>query len=264
MIKKCIILAGGRGSSWAPVSGYLPKEMLPLVNRPVIEWVIDEVISSGCTEIIVVINHRKEIIRNYLSKNKRLNKKANIKFIYTQDSYGIAHSILLCQEFIGKEPYAIAIPDMPTISRKPVLGQLVKVAKSIDEPAYFLSFSNFPPNDLHLYSECLLKPKSKNVFDIEHFCPPTQDPTLPHHAGSRLRMSGRFIFLPGSFQTIQKLLKTMRDLEIKDDQIIQEEHRQRVPMYAVQVEGRTYDTGTPTGYVRANTAFFKKWLQKRK
>src|SRR5258708_12621778 len=80
-ISTCIIPAAGKGSRWAPVSGYLPKEMLPLIDRPVIEWVVDEPIAAGCNDLIIIINKQKQIIKKYIPKNDHFKKTQTFHFI---------------------------------------------------------------------------------------------------------------------------------------------------------------------------------------
>lgn len=260
-ITTCIIPAGGQGSRWAPISGYLPKEMLPLIDRPVIEWVIKEAINSGCKQIIVVINKQKKIIQEYLSKNSEINKKAIIHYIYQNEPFGIGPCIYLCKKFIGNKPFALAFPDNPTISHKPVLGQLIAAHAKIKEKANLISFDNFPPETSYLYSECLLEKRKDGLLKIVHFCPFSK-PGQSHHPGNRLRMSGRYIFQPSTFSTIKYLLGKIASTDIKDDQILHREFELGHNIIGVQIQGHTYDTGNPINYIRANTAFFKKKLTK--
>jgi len=256
-INICIIPAAGKGSRWAPISGYLPKEMLPLVDRPVIEWVIKEAINSNCKQIIIVINKQKNIIKEYLSKHTEINKKVKLDYVYQNQPLGIAHAALLCQKFIGNQPFAMAFPDNPTISRKPVLGQLIKAYEKIKNSANLISFDSFPSETAHLYSECLMEERQDGLLKIIHFCPPS-NPGQSHHPGNKLRMSGRLIFQSNVFSTIKGLLEKMPRSEIKDDHILQREFELGHKVIGFKVAGHTYDTGNPISYIRANTAFFKK------
>lgn len=259
-INTCIIPAAGKGSRWAPVSGYLPKEMLPLIDRPVIEWVVKEAVSSGCNQIVVVINKQKEVIRHYLEGLKSLQEKVEFKFCYQEQPRGITEAVLLAKDFIGKTSFALALPDLPTLAKKPVLGQMIKAFEIGGGVSHIISFDSFPPATQHLYSECLTEARPDGLLEIRHFCPKDLVKHQPHHPGSRLRMSGRYIFAPSIFIVIEKLMRDFNGVEIKEVEAIKASQIQGQQILGAVVNGHTYDTGTPENYVRANTAFFKKHL----
>lgn len=255
-ISTCIIPAAGKGSRWAPVSGYLPKEMLPLVDRPVLEWVIEEAVRSKCSEMIIIINKQKEVIKDYLKKIS-LSKKINIHFVYQIKPRGIAHAISFCQEFTKNNPFVVALPDLPTISKKPVIQQLTDKFSSLKQPAHIISFCSFPSEALYHYSECMLETRKDKLLNIAHFCP--KDPNnMPHHPGSRIRMSGRYIFTPEIYPAISQLLDEFQEDEVRDTDALKKAIQLGQKVLGLEISGRTYNTGTPTSYIRANTAFFKK------
>lgn len=262
-IDVCIIPAAGRGSRWAPVSGYLPKEMLPLIDKPVLDWVIDEVKTSGCSEIIVVINKHKQIIKDYLSSSKN-HKGIKYHFIHQEQPLGITHALMLCQKIINNRPFAMALPDLPTISHKPVLKQLIEAHEKQKGKSHIISFGSFPADTLQFYTECSVELREDKLLDIIHFCPKQIDPDSPHHPGSKIRMSGRYVFSPQIFKVIEKLMKNFKGPEANEVVTLKEATEKGQSILGLNIEGHTYDTGNPTLYVRANTAFFKKKLSKRK
>lgn len=261
-ITTCVILAAGKGSRWAPISGYLPKEMLPLIDRPVIDWVIDEVITAGCTEIVIVINKHKELIRNYIS-NKKSHKKVKFHFVYQEKPLGITDAIFRCQKIINNQPFAMALPDLPTISKKSVLKQLIESYKETNCKSHILSFSPFPSDTLHLYTECLVENRSHKLLNIIHFCPKKNSSTEPHHPGNKIRMSGRYVIMPKIFEAIKKIKKTENG-ESNEVVAFKQALESGQSVLGLAIDGHTYDTGSPTLYVRANTAFFKKKLSKKR
>lgn len=262
-IKICIIPAAGRGSRWAPISGYLPKEMLPLIDRPVLDWVIDEVVSSGCNKIIIVINKHKELIKNYLLSKKE-HKEIKFHFVYQEKPLGITHAMLLCKNIVKDQPFAMALPDLPTISHKPVLKQLIETYNKQNDRSHIISFSTFPSDILHFYTECLVERRGDNLLNIVHFCPRQSDTTQPHHPGSKIRMSGRYVIKPDIFKVIEQLIENFEGNEINEVAAFKKAHEDGQSVLGLAIDGHTYDTGNPTLYVRANTAFFKKKLYKRK
>ena len=259
LIDICIIPAAGKGSRWAPVSGYLPKEMLPLVDKPVIEWVINEAIAAGCKKIIVIINPHKKVIKKYLQGLREIQKKAEIEFVSQDEPLGIAHALLLTKNIIQQNPFFVALPDLPTLSKKMVLAQLGKAFEVVNGEANIVSFGSFPPFTQHLYSECLTQMRTDGLLDIIHFCPKDVVNKSAHHPGNKLRMSGRYIFVPEIFSAIEKLADSRIEGEIKDTDALKAAIEDGLK---VSINGHTYDTGNPENYVRANTAFFKKQFAK--
>lgn len=262
-VSLCVIPAAGKGSRWAPVSGYLPKEMLPLIDRPVIDWVVDEVSSSGCDEIIIVINKHKELIRDYLQNHKN-HKRVKFHFVYQEKPLGITHALLLCQKIIKNRPFAMALPDLPTISHKPVLKQLKDAFENQNGNSHIISFNTFPSDTLAFYTECLVELRSDKLLDIVHFCPKQTDPPRPHHPGNKIRMSGRYVVTPEIFEVIEKLMKNFEGNELNEVVTFKKALEEKQNVVGFSIDGHTYDTGNPTLYVRANTAFFKKKLTKKK
>ncbi|MBI2595295.1 NTP transferase domain-containing protein [Candidatus Daviesbacteria bacterium] len=262
-VKVCVIPAAGKGSRWAPVSGYLPKEMLPLVERPVIEWVVSEAAAGGFKEVIIVLNKQKNAIKKYLQKNVEVNKKVKLSFVYQEKPLGIAHALFILRHIIGDRPFGMALPDLPTISRKPVIGQLVKAFQSLGGKAHITSFNIFPENCRHFYSECLLeKYEKKQLLKLIHFCPKTKNSQKPHHPLNKLRMSGRYVFNPSIFKSLENLMENAVNSEITDVDGLKAVMKDNQEVVGFAIEGHTYDTGNPASYIRANTAFFKKRLAK--
>lgn len=261
-VNTCIIPAAGKGSRWAPVSGYLPKEMLPLVDKPVIEWVTEEVIASGATKIIIVINKQKKIIKDYFSKNKKLNKRVSIHYVYQDQPLGIAHAVYLSKNIIEGKPFSMVMADMPSISKTPALKQVIK-GYTQTKSDHAVSLDKFPPDRMHLYGECLLRSRKDKYLDVGHFCPKDKEPQTPHHPGNKFRMSGRFVFSNMIFPIIESLLKVKSTGEINDRDTLQLALRQKHSVVGVRISGHTYDTGTPVGYVHANTTFFKRKIARQ-
>src|SRR3990167_8248474 len=129
-IDTCIIPAAGKATRWAPVSYYLPKDLLPLINKPVITWVIDEAIQSGCKKIIIVMNKEKEIMKNYLVNHTDYHKRVDLIFVNQNDFAGISKALLKSKRYLNNSPFLVALPDLPTISETPVIRQMLDVYRS--------------------------------------------------------------------------------------------------------------------------------------
>jgi UTP--glucose-1-phosphate uridylyltransferase len=256
-IDTCVIPAAGRATRWLPVSSYLPKDLLPLINKPAIEWVMDEAIAAGCKKIVIVMNKEKEMMKNYLLTKTDYPKKAKISFIYQNNLIGISLALLKAKKIINDKPFVVALPDLPTISLKPVILQAIDIFNKHN--AHVVSFDNFSPETARFYGECLTK-SEKGLLQIKHFCPKPKNPPKPHHQNNNIRMSGRFIFKPEIFPVIKKiLLKRKEGEEANDRTALREAQELGQKVIGFKIKGKTYDTGYPKGYLQANNAFFKKF-----
>ena len=128
-VKKAVIPAGGFGTRVLPITKSLPKEMYPIIDKPAIEYIIEEALESGITEILVITNRNKEIIENYFDNNpelenflikknkenllKKINKNSNLNIYFTRqhDSKGLGHAVLCAESFVGNEPFAVLYPN---------------------------------------------------------------------------------------------------------------------------------------------------------
>ena len=259
-ISTCVIPAAGIGSRWAPISSYVPKEMLPLNNQPVIEQVITKVLKSGIKKIVIVISPQKEIIKRYISEN--LGKdKAKIIFVYQKTPKGLADVMLLAKKHIREKAFAMSLPDLPVISNKAVLLQLIEAFDKTQGKYHIVSFDRFPKSRRHLYGECKIRriePDSK-YFNIIHYCPKDKDLSKSHHENSSLRMSGNYIFKREIFAAAKMVLESARG-EVNERAVLEQSLKDGVPSLCVPIIGKTFDTGYPQGYATAVIAFFKKSL----
>lgn len=259
-IDTCVIPAAGRATRWAPVSSYMPKDLLPLINKPSIEWVIDEAIASGCKKIVIVMNKEKEIMKNYLLTKTDYPRKVKISFIYQNELIGISLALLKARKIIDNKPFVVALPDLPIISAKPVIRQAIDIFNKHN--AYVVSFDKFSPETAHFYGECLIKPQNQGLLEIKHFCPKPKNPKKAHHQNNNIRMSGRFIFKPEIFPVIEEvLLKRKEGEEANDRTALSAAQNLGQKVVGFRIKGKTYDTGYPKGYLQANNAFFKKFTK---
>lgn len=258
MIDTCIIPAAGKGSRWAPISGYLPKEMLPLLDRPVIDWVVREAIHSGCKRIIIVTNKNKKIIKNYFNKESGRYKGIEFIFVLQEQPKGLVNALSLCKKYISSD-FAMALPDLPTISAKPVLKQLIKSFEENTQSS-IISLDEFPSESLGQYTECKIELLKRGTFKVNHFCPKSK---TSHHPKEKLRMSGRYVLKKDLFKLISDMNLEMKTGEQSEVEILKKALSNNIPITALAIKGHTYDTGTPISYVRANTAFYKKSLLKQ-
>ena len=130
-ILKAVIPAAGLGTRFSPITNAIPKELLPVVDRASIQYVVDEACEAGIEEIIIVISEAKESIRYYFDRLASTTP-ARIKYVYQQEQLGLGHAIFCCSEAIGQEPFAVLLPDDIIYNENGALTQLLELYRKVD------------------------------------------------------------------------------------------------------------------------------------
>lgn len=254
----CVIPAAGVGSRWHPLSKYIPKEMLPLGNIPVIERVVIEAIDSGCQHICVVINPDKELLKGYLQERMGRKKRAKLDFIVQEKPRGVADAIYLTKGLIGENNFALVFPDMPIMYKgEPPLKQLIEAFQRLREPAQLLSLASAPDNNMILYDDFIIRGGKSNFYHILGLAPKAP----PDVAGGQKRGfhgAGRDIFTPEIFAVIERCLAQKPRGEVGDKEIFTWLFEHGMKVFGYPVGGFVCDTGTPEKYAFANAKFFEK------
>ena len=166
---KGLIIAAGYGTRFFPVTKTIPKEMLPLINKPSMDFIIDEFISSGIKDILIITSRRKKTLEDYFDREVELESiltkqgadeklsiitppDANIFFVRQKEMNGTGHALLLARPFIGNEPFVVAYPDDIIFSKKPLAKQLIE--KYEETGCCVLSTLHNPP-DINRHGDCL-------------------------------------------------------------------------------------------------------------
>lgn len=258
-IKKAVIPAAGLGTRLYPISKGIPKEMFPIGNRSVIEYVIHESILSGCSQICLIISKQKELVRTYIShileKKSFLHNREGIDvnpefhFIYQDKPTGLGDAMLLAREFTRDEDFAILLPDNLFSDGKPAISQLIETFYKHDCPVLGASeisreheemyegSGRFEYEPLEDKSELLITRIYDKAMKLEK-----------SQRGERFcyRGRGRYILTEAFYHHLEKMRpdKTGDYDEIPAvSSLLQDEK-----MIAKIIEGKTFDTGTPAGY----------------
>ncbi len=239
MIETAVIPAAGHGSRMKPLTMAIPKEMFPLGPFPVIEHTIVELWASGIKGICIVIRKGKEIIKEYILRRKLLYKKVEFYFAYQRKPLGLGDAIRRARDFIGENPFVMAIPDQLLLSEIPATMQLLEASKKGEgiwnslikiprkERAFFKGALPFKYRRLH-----------KNLFRIEDIL--TDESSL-------IRGFGRTIYLPEALEYMTEAYKRSRTGEVdllKSFQAMKD----RIPLYGIILKGKPCDIGTWEGY----------------
>ncbi|MGG3448387.1 UTP--glucose-1-phosphate uridylyltransferase GalU [Domibacillus aminovorans] len=263
-IKKAIIPAAGLGTRFLPVTKAQPKEMLPIVDKPAIQYIVEEAVQSGIENIIIVTGRNKRSIEDHFDKSieleqaliekekfdllkelKEVSNIANIHYIRQKEPLGLGHAILCAQQFIGKEPFAVLLGDDIMVSDKPALQQLIDVYDEYH--ANVIGVQTVEPSEVSKYGIIAPGEQIGDVCEVHNLI---EKPSLLE-APSRIAIMGRYILQPSIFPLLQKGRKGAGN-EIQLTDALRELCSDEI-IYALQVAGSRYDIGDKLGYLKANT-----------
>ena len=269
-VRKAIIPAAGLGTRLLPNTKSIPKEMLPLVDKPVIQYIVEEAVSAGIEEILIITNRGKSPIEDYFDYSPDLEERlirdgkqdeantvravadmADVFFLRQKETKGLGHAIWRAKSFVGDEPFAILLGDDIMLSEKPVLKQLVEAAE--EHSCSAIAVREVPDELIVKYSSVKLEEKlSDRVFRIGDM---NEKPTLEEKF-SNYAILGRYVLTPAIFDILAHTAPG-RNNEIQLTDGMKELCRIE-PMCAVDFEGRRYDTGNLKGYLEAIIDFALK------
>jgi UTP--glucose-1-phosphate uridylyltransferase len=265
-VKKAIIPAAGLGTRFLPATKAMPKEMLPIVDKPTIQYIVEEAVESGIEDIIIVTGKGKraiedhfdfahELEQNLLDKGKLdlLDKVrystnlADIHYIRQKEPKGLGHAVWCARNFIGDEPFAVLLGDDIVHSETPCLKQLINQYESTHSS--IIGVQNVPDNETYRYG--IVEPSGQNGrrYKVENFVEKPEPGTAP----SNLAIMGRYILTPEIFMFLDQM-ETGAGGEVQLTDAIQKLNQiQRV--FAYDFEGKRYDVGEKIGFVKTTIEF---------
>ena len=269
-VRKAIIPAAGLGTRLLPNTKSIPKEMLPLVDKPVIQYIVEEAVSAGIEKILIITNRGKSPIEDYFDYAPDLEERliadgklrdaqivrevadmADVYFVRQKETKGLGHAVWRARSFVNDEPFAVLLGDDIMLSETPVLRQLVTAAEENDCSA--VAVRQVPDELITKYSSVKLEERlSDRVFRISDM---NEKPTLEEKL-SDYAILGRYVLTPAIFDILENT-PPGRNNEIQlTDGMRTLCHREK--MCAVDFEGRRYDTGNLKGYLEAIIDFALK------
>ncbi|MBN2087506.1 UTP--glucose-1-phosphate uridylyltransferase [Candidatus Peregrinibacteria bacterium] len=264
MIKKAILPVAGIGTRFLPATKVVPKELLPIVDKPVIQYLVEEAVSSGIEEIIFVISKDKELIRDYFSPNPELeetlrikgksdalqkvaelHKMAKFSYVYQNEPLGDGDAILKAKELIGNEPFMVLFGDDIIKGDVPASKQLIQNYTG----GVIIAVEEVDKKYAPLYGIIDPGVQNGNLFEVKTL---VEKPS-PEEAPSNLGIIGKFICPPEIFEAIENS-PSGKDGELRlVDGILSLSQSQKI--WALKMEGQRFDTGKPDGLVSANNAY---------
>jgi len=267
-VRKAVIPAAGFGTRFLPFTKSVPKELIPLVDKPVIQYVVEEAVASGITDILLVISSDKEpIIRHFnpvpelerrleergktdfLAEVRSVSHLAKIHYVYQQELNGLGDAVAQAASFVGNEPFAVLLGDtvMRSDTDRPVVGQLTDVFARTGSSV--VALEEVPPERVSKYGIADGREVEPGVFKIDRM---VEKPS-PESAPSRLAFAARYVFTPEIFDA---LARTGRS---KDNEVQLTDAMQKLldtgSMYGWRVQGKRFDIGSKTGFLKGTVEF---------
>lgn len=274
-IRKAVIPAAGLGTRVLPATKAQPKEMLVIVDKPALQYLVEELVDSGIEEILIVTGRNKTSIENHFDysfelektleeKGKKellkvvneISKLANIYYVRQKKPLGLGHAIECAEAFVGDEPFVVVLGDDIVFTdekkgEKPVTKQLMDKYKELNGGGNILGVQKVPEKDVNKYG--IIKPLKKiddRTIEVENF---VEKPSL-EEAPSRLAALGRYILEPEIFKYL-KTTKPGKGGEIQLTDAILDMKNNGGKLYAYDYQGLRYDTGDKFGMFVANIEF---------
>ncbi|MEW8971493.1 MAG: UTP--glucose-1-phosphate uridylyltransferase GalU [Mesobacillus sp.] len=265
-IRKAIIPAAGLGTRFLPATKAMPKEMLPIVDKPTIQFIVEEAIASGIEDIIIVtgkgkraiedhFDHSLELEKNLLEKEKyemletiqNISKMIDIHYIRQKEPLGLGHAVWCARNFIGNEPFAVLLGDDIVQSDVPCLMQLKEVYNK--RLASVIGVKRVPMDQTHRYG--IIDPigSDERTYQVENFIEKPSPGTAP----SDLAIIGRYILTPEIFIYLEDQQKGSGNEIQLTDAIQRLNENQRV--FAYEFEGKRYDVGEKIGFIETTIEF---------
>jgi UTP--glucose-1-phosphate uridylyltransferase len=266
-VRKGVFPAAGLGTRFLPATKAQPKEMLPLVDKPTIQYVVEEAVASGISEIIIVTGRGKRAIEDHFDASfeleyylqdrgkqeelaliRTISEMASVSYVRQKEPRGLGHAILCARSLVGDEPFAVFLgDDIVATETVPCMQQLLDVFARHGGPV--IAVERVAPERIHQYGVIAGRPVGHNVYEIRDLVEKPQ----PAQAPSDLAIIGRYVLTPDVFAILAQTGEDARG-EIQLTAALRTLCAQR-PMWALAFEGKRYDTGDKLGFLKATIEF---------
>jgi UTP--glucose-1-phosphate uridylyltransferase len=268
-IKKAVIPAAGLGTRFLPATKAQPKEMLPIYDKPAIQYVIEEAVQAGIEDILVVTGRGKQAIENHFDRSieleetlriqgkrkeleqiRNISDMVNLHYVRQKEAKGLGHAVLCAKSFVGNEPFAVFLGDDIIDNPVPVISQLLKVWDKYQAPV--LAVEEVPLERVHSYGIIKPRPVANRLYQVLDLVEKPE----PEKAPSRLGIVGRYLLTPDIFELLEKT-KPGASGEIQLTDALRQLNAKR-PIYAWNFEGKRHDIGNKLEFVKATLSFALK------
>ena len=266
-IKKAIIPVAGLGTRFLPLSKVVPKELWPLADKPVLQYIVEEAKASGISEIIFIVNSKKKIVVDYFKKSQDLKKileqrnknhlkkelenleriSENISFSYVSQkkALGDGHAILQARNLVEQEPVAVLFADDVVEAETPCLSQLNNIFKTAREPV--VALYKLPREKISSYGAVGVEKIANSLYKIKKFV----EKPLPEQAPSDLAIIGKYILTPEVFKYLKKA-KPSEKGEIILAEVLEKMIKDGKTVYGYECKGKWLECGNKLSYLKSN------------
>jgi UTP--glucose-1-phosphate uridylyltransferase len=268
-IRKAVFPVAGLGTRVLPATKAMPKEMLTIVDKPLIQYVFDEAKEAGIEHFVFVTGRNKDAIEDHFDLMYELDatlaargKKAEmeilardqpaagaVSFTRQQSPLGLGHAVWCARDIVGDEPFAVVLPDELVLNSPGCLAQMIAAANKLPEKSNVLAVQEVPADQTHQYGICGVGKRDGSMFEVDGMVEKPAKGTAP----SNFSITGRYILQPEIF----KILATQErgsggEIQLTDAMIGLSKTQK---FYGVEFEGERHDCGSKSGFLRANIAF---------
>jgi UTP--glucose-1-phosphate uridylyltransferase len=268
-VRKAVFPAAGLGTRFLPATKAQPKEMLPIVDKPIIQYGVEEAVASGADNIILVTGRGKNAIEDHFDVSveletfleargkheqaaeiRKISNMINFAYVRQGEPLGLGHAVLVARELVGNEPFAVILADDVIDANPPAVKQLIEVFERLEGPV--LAVERVPREDISNYGVIAIDPSAPHGDGIYQVRDLIEKPRR-EEAPSDLAIIGRYLLTPDIFPALADT-KSDRTGEIQLTNGLRELLKSR-PIYACEVKGVRHDTGNKLGFLKAVVYF---------
>jgi len=268
-IRKAVFPVAGLGTRFLPATKAMPKEMLPVVDRPLIQHVVDEAREAGIEHFIFITGRNKGVIEDHFDRQfelemtlKERRKTADLKllsedlpgpgttsFTRQQSPLGLGHAVWCARELVGREPFALLLPDVLVQNEPGCLAQMMDVYRGLKEAANVIAVEEVPDDRVHMYGVVGVGAPKGKAFTITGMV----EKPARRDAPSNLIITGRYILQPEVFDILEgQQTGAGGEIQITDAMLTL---AKKQPFYGLKFAGKSFDCGSKIGFLSANVAY---------
>ena len=265
-VRKAVFPAAGWGTRFLPATKAQPKEMLPLVDKPIIQYAVEEAVAAGIEQVIIVTSSQKRAIEDHFDLSfelerlleekgeieklrlvRHISDLAQIAYVRQKEQLGLGHAVLMAKDLIGHEPFAVLLPDDVVVSDRPAIGQLIHVYQQTHGSV--VAVTQVPEAETSRYGIVGTAPEEDGQDPRLHRMTRIVEKPEPGTAPSTLAVIGRYVLTPKIFDKLEQTQRGSGDeIQLTDgiEALMQEQ-----AVHAYEFEGVRYDAGTTMGWLKA-------------
>ena len=268
-VRKAIFPVAGLGTRFLPATKAMPKEMLPVVDRPLIQLVVDEARQAGIEHFIFITGRNKSVIEDHFDRQFELEMTLNERqksadlallsqdlpepgttsFTRQQEPLGLGHAVWCARELVGREPFALLLPDVLIKHDRGCLAQMIDASRDLDTDANVIAVEEVPEDRVHMYGVVGIGEPNGKLFGITEMVEKPPRAKAP----SNLIITGRYILQPEIFELVASQSRGAGgEIQLTDAMIAL---AKKQPFFGLKFEGESYDCGSKIGFLAANMAY---------